>query len=302
MAASATTGDYYALLGVKRRATEDELKAAFRALAKKHHPDMNPGNAAAEALFKSINQAYSVLSDPRERRIYDAAHPRAGTSPFGFGGGDKPWEASSRRGSYDSSASASAEPYRDMTEEEAAEFSRRAAAAARATGAGYAKQRARRAPPRPDPDLESDPFDFDEWQRMHFGPTAAQAEAAARQRVKEARETGFAGFNKSGASRGENWTFRRTVRYSAEAWEEEEVAAGGGGSHAGARTASMDADQYRRYAAAYRAGRAASERALPLRIAMLAAVGIGVFLATYYLAKPRDIKEGRKAEETLRNR
>lgn len=296
MATSASNGDYYALLGVKRRATEEELKTAFRALAKKHHPDLNPGNAAAEALFKSINQAYSVLSDARERRIYDAAHPRAGASPFGFGGGGAPWEASSHRGSYD--AGASADPYRDMTEEEAAELSRRAAAAARATGAGYAKPRARRATPRHDPDLESDPFDFDEWQRMHFGPTAAQAEAAARQRVKEARETGFAGFNKPGASRGDNWTYRRMARDAADAWEEETAA----GGHAGGRTASMDADQYRRYAAAYRAGRAASERAWPLRIAMLAAVGIGAYVAAVYATKPRDIKEGRKAEQALRNR
>lgn len=292
--AGASSSDYYALLGVKRRASAEELKAAYRALAKKHHPDLNPGDTAAETQFKAINQAYSVLSDPRERRIYDAAHPRAGASPFGFGG--DPWEARSPRGSH--SAGASAEPFRDMTEEEAQELSRRAAAAARATGAGYARPRARKAAPRPDPDLESDPFDFDEWQRMHFGPTAAQAEAAARQRVKEARETGFSGFNQPGASRGDNWTFRRMARASADAWEEEAAA----GGSAGGRTASMDTDTYRRYASAYRAGRVAAEKAWPGRLALLAAVGIGVYVIGYYATRPSNIKPGPRAEATLRNR
>jgi curved DNA-binding protein len=72
LSAMATTfRDYYAALGVPRTATEKEIKAAFRKLARKHHPDVNPGDAAAEARFKEINEANEVLSDPEKRRKYD---------------------------------------------------------------------------------------------------------------------------------------------------------------------------------------------------------------------------------------
>ena len=55
--------DYYEVLGVSRSATEDELKKAYRKLAKKYHPDLNPDNHEAEARFKEANDAYAVLSD-----------------------------------------------------------------------------------------------------------------------------------------------------------------------------------------------------------------------------------------------
>ncbi|MBW4467328.1 MAG: DnaJ domain-containing protein [Pegethrix bostrychoides GSE-TBD4-15B] len=69
----ATTGfkDYYATLGVSKLATADEIKQAFRRLARKHHPDVNPGDKSAEAKFKEINEAYEVLSDSDKRRKYD---------------------------------------------------------------------------------------------------------------------------------------------------------------------------------------------------------------------------------------
>ena len=63
--------DYYATLGVTKTSTEKEIKQAFRKLARKHHPDVNPGDKAAEAKFKEINEAYEVLGDPEKRKKYD---------------------------------------------------------------------------------------------------------------------------------------------------------------------------------------------------------------------------------------
>ncbi len=71
--------DYYEVLGVGRSASEKEIKNAYRRLARKHHPDVNPKNKAAEAKFKEINEAYEVLSDPAKRRQYD----QFGHQPFG---------------------------------------------------------------------------------------------------------------------------------------------------------------------------------------------------------------------------
>ena len=63
--------DYYSTLGVAKTATEKEIKQAYRKLARKHHPDVNPGDQKAEARFKEINEAYEVLGDPAKRRKYD---------------------------------------------------------------------------------------------------------------------------------------------------------------------------------------------------------------------------------------
>jgi len=63
--------DYYSTLGVAKTATEKEIKQAYRKLARKHHPDVNPGNKSAEAKFKEINEAYEVLGDPPKRKKYD---------------------------------------------------------------------------------------------------------------------------------------------------------------------------------------------------------------------------------------
>ncbi len=78
--------DYYEVLGVDRNANDAELKKAYRNLAKKYHPDVNPGDKAAEAKFKEANEAYEVLSDSQKRGRYDQ-FGHAGTDPNGFGGG-----------------------------------------------------------------------------------------------------------------------------------------------------------------------------------------------------------------------
>jgi molecular chaperone DnaJ len=72
--------DYYQILGVKRGATSEELRKAYRKLARKYHPDINPGNKEAENKFKDISVAYDVLSDPAKRKLYDE-FGEAGVAP-----------------------------------------------------------------------------------------------------------------------------------------------------------------------------------------------------------------------------
>jgi curved DNA-binding protein len=88
--------DYYEVLGLPRSATQKEISAAFRKLARKHHPDLNAGDKQAEARFKEIAEAHDTLSDAKKRRLYDqfgpdwAAAEAAGARPGGRGGGFRP--------------------------------------------------------------------------------------------------------------------------------------------------------------------------------------------------------------------
>src|SRR5438309_7954300 len=72
--------DYYKVLGVGKNASDEEIKKAYRKLARQYHPDRNPGDKRAEERFKEISQAHDVLSDPDKRKEYDR-----GSGPFGFG-------------------------------------------------------------------------------------------------------------------------------------------------------------------------------------------------------------------------
>ena len=114
--------DYYSTLGVAKTATEKEIKQAFRKLARKHHPDVNPGDKSAEANFKEINEAYEVLGDPDKRKKYDELganwrmYEQAGAG--GPGGGARP-------GGTSTSAAARARGgggFRTMTEQDMREM------------------------------------------------------------------------------------------------------------------------------------------------------------------------------------
>src|SRR5260370_3617008 len=86
------TKDYYDVLGVPRTASQKEITAAFRKLARKHHPDLNAGDKQAEARFKEVSEANDVLSDAKKRKLYDQFGPdwsaaQAGGAPPGARGG-----------------------------------------------------------------------------------------------------------------------------------------------------------------------------------------------------------------------
>lgn len=88
--------DYYKILGVSKSASSGDVKKAYRRLARKYHPDVNPGDKAAEARFKEINEAYEVLSDPDKRKRYDTLGPNW-QDQFGFGG-SRPRSGGTRTG------------------------------------------------------------------------------------------------------------------------------------------------------------------------------------------------------------
>src|SRR5438128_8233190 len=112
--------DYYSTLGVAKTATQKEIKQAYRKLARKHHPDVNPGVKAAEAKFKEINEAYEVLGDPAKRKKYDELganwrmYEQAGAGGFGAGQPGGGWNVNV--------GGAPGGGFRTMTEEEMREM------------------------------------------------------------------------------------------------------------------------------------------------------------------------------------
>lgn len=114
--------DYYTTLGVAKTATEKEIKQAFRKLARKYHPDVNPGDKAAEAKFKEVNEANEVLSDAQKRKKYDElgsnwrAYENAPPGANPYAGGGSPF------GGQWSGGGGGQGGYRTMTEEEMAEM------------------------------------------------------------------------------------------------------------------------------------------------------------------------------------
>src|SRR6478672_11327766 len=96
----ASKHDYYETLGVARGASDDDIRKSYRRLARKYHPDLNPGDKGAEEKFKDVQEAYDILSDSKKRQMFDqfgfysengmpnAGGPGAGVNPFGGGGFD----------------------------------------------------------------------------------------------------------------------------------------------------------------------------------------------------------------------
>src|SRR3977135_4140630 len=100
--------DYYEVLGIKRAASDDEIKKAYRKLARKFHPDLNPGDKTAEEQFKQLQEAYDVLSEADNRKLYDqygenwrAVKAGAGAPPPGWEGAQRTTAGGAPPGGFD---------------------------------------------------------------------------------------------------------------------------------------------------------------------------------------------------------
>jgi len=175
--------DYYAALSVSRYASADDIRKAFHRSAKASHPDLHPDDANAETRFKLVNEAYAVLSDPAERRAYDADNRFAGMHGVEWG--------------VDGGATY-------------------AGAASRAAGwaAAGLPRRARVRPdddePQPSHRVAADPLDYEAWVRGH-----TTADHSKERFARAAAAANFAGFDSASRGRGENWQARRAAKAQA---------------------------------------------------------------------------------------
>mgnify|MGYP000152229279 CR=1 FL=1 len=126
--------DYYEVLGIGKNATDAEIKSAYRKLAKKYHPDLNPGDKDAEEKFKEVNEANDVLSDPNKRKRYDQ---------FGFAGSIPTMGPASPAAATVAALAASAAPAASIWATSSAIFSAAALAASAARPAPTPMRRAR---------------------------------------------------------------------------------------------------------------------------------------------------------------
>ena len=150
--------DHYATLQLPAHATDDEVKAAYRRLAKLYHPDLRPGDAAAEETFKAVSEAYSVLADARERRAYDAQRAYGGGGDGHHYGPMGAYRGSTRGRSSAERERAYAETAYDADSASYQELLMRRAREARAARAQYVRTG-------PDPDLESEQPPGGQWRR-----------------------------------------------------------------------------------------------------------------------------------------
>jgi curved DNA-binding protein CbpA len=236
--------------------------------AKKYHPDLNPGNPAAEASFKLVNEAYAVLCDSNERHTYDVTHRFAGLRHH-----SRP-TAAAGSAAYSSPYGRTQSPYADMNPEQrakAAQYARQAGPGFRSAGAAGAAGRGGSGAwgPGGRPIDPSDHIDFEEWARMNVDtPEDLRREAWAR-KMAEGRARGYSNFNDASQSAGGNWEARRSARMAAAGW-----------AHATADRGMSETSHYRAWAHSYRQHASSAEKSWP----WAAAVWCVVLAAGYVVA------------------
>jgi len=280
MAGSTTipTHDLYKILGISRDALPDDIKSAYRSLAKKHHPDLQAQGsdlAAAAKLFRGVSEAYEVLGDAELRRRYDNVNRFAG------------WTASANPRGYNA---ASVRPF-VYTETDGGKAQRERAERALkfaqrfSSAGGSAGRRAAGAGAKMDP---NEHIDFAEWNKMYsqFGPGAVDDEKAAWawQRMEEAKQAGkSSSANTSGSGLGgeassshASWEARRTARLASMGLGPDGLPMPGSSQFA--ERGASETGQYRAYAERFRRASAADRATSPRLLAAWTMIFLGGYL------------------------